>query len=130
MATRSTCTKCCTRSCRQLLEALEAERYRGETSALAVEETLRQRACRTGDRESAQRVARNVMTLCQVHDLTAADLTLGLHLFGTSDRLNARDVLQAATALNRGIPAIVSPDRAFDVPQLERLDPVQAAARL
>ncbi|MGH3922498.1 MAG: hypothetical protein ACRDTT_06450 [Pseudonocardiaceae bacterium] len=37
----------------------------------------------------------------------------------------------AATALNRSIPAIVSPDPAFDdVPQLERLDPVQAAARL
>jgi len=117
--------------CRQLLEALEAERFRGEASALAVEETLHQRARRTGDRESAQRVAGNIMTLCLVHDLTKADLGLGLRLFGTSARLNARDVLHAATALNRGIPAIVSPDQAFDdVPQLERLDPVQAAARL
>jgi len=118
-------------ACRQLLEALEAERYRGEASALAVEETLHQRACRTGDRESAQRVARNVMTLCPVHDLTTADLALGLRLFRTSNRLNARDVLHAATALNRGIPTIISPDQAFDdVPQLERVDPLQAAAQL
>ncbi len=118
-------------SCRQLLEALEAERYRGEASALAVEETLHQRARRTGDRESARRVASSVMTLCAIHDLTTADVVLGLRLFGTSTRLNARDVLHAATALNRGIPTIVSPDKAFDdVPQLERVDPVQAAARL
>ena len=117
--------------CRQLLEALEAERYRGEVSALAVEETLHQRACRTGDRESARRVARSVMTLCPVHDLTTADVALGLRLFGTSARLNARDVLHAATALNRGIPVVISPDKAFDdVPQLERLDPMQAVARL
>ncbi|MGH3940314.1 MAG: PIN domain-containing protein [Pseudonocardiaceae bacterium] len=66
-----------------------------------------------------------------MHDLTAADLTLGLRLFRISDRLNARDVLHAATAINRGIPTIVSPDQAFDdVPQLERLDPVQATAQL
>lgn len=117
--------------CRQLLEALEAERYRGEVSALAVEEILHQRARRTGDRESALRVARNVMTLCPVHDLTTADVTLGLRLFGTSARLNARDVLHAATALNRGIPVVISPDKAFnDIPQLERLDPIQAVARL
>ena len=118
-------------ACRQLLQALEAQRYRGEASALAVEETLHQRIRRTGDRESAQRVARNVMMLCPVHDLTTADVALGLRLFGTSARLNARDVLHAATALNRGIPTIVSPDKAFDdVPQLERLDPTQAVARL
>lgn len=118
-------------ACRQLLEALEAERYRGEASALAVEETLHQRARQTGDRKSAQRVARSVLTLCTVHDLTTADVVLGLRLFGTSTRLNARDVLHAATALNHGIPTIVSPDKAFDdVPQLERIDPVEAVARL
>lgn len=118
-------------ACRRLLEALEAEKYRGEASVLAVEETLHQRARRTGDRKSAQRVAGSVMALCEVHDLTTADVILGLRLFGTSARLNARDVLHAATALNRGIPTIVSPDQAFDdVPQLERVDPGEAAARL
>ncbi|MGH3905967.1 MAG: type II toxin-antitoxin system VapC family toxin [Pseudonocardiaceae bacterium] len=117
--------------CRQLLKALEAEQYRGEASALAIEETLHQRTRRTGDRESAQRVARSVMTLCPVHDLTTADVVLGLRLFRTSERLNTRDVLHAATALNRNIPVIISPDKAFDdVPQLERIDPVQAVAQL
>jgi len=48
-----------------------------------------------------------------------------------STRLSARDALHAATALNRGVPTIVSPDEAFDdVPQLERIDPLRAAARL
>ncbi len=117
--------------CRQLLRALEAERFRGEASALAVEETLHQRVRRTGDRESAVRVAGDIVTLCPVHDLTRADVVLGLRLFGAATRLNARDALHAATALNRGIPAIVSPDEAFDdVPQLERIDPIGAAARL
>jgi predicted nucleic acid-binding protein len=56
---------------------------------------------------------------------------LGLRLFVNSTRLSARDALHAATALNRGVPTIVSPDEAFDdVPQLERIDPLRAAARL
>lgn len=115
--------------CRELLRALEAERFRGEASALAVEETLHQRARRTGDRKSAARVAGNIATLCPIHDLTKADVVLGLRLFGASNRLGARDALHAATALNRGIPTIVSPDAAFDdVPQLERVDPIGAAA--
>ncbi|MGH3914479.1 MAG: hypothetical protein ACRDTC_13900 [Pseudonocardiaceae bacterium] len=66
-----------------------------------------------------------------MHDLTAADLPLGLRLFRISDRLNTRGVLHAATAINRGIPTIVSPEKAFDdVPPLERLDPGQATAQL
>jgi predicted nucleic acid-binding protein len=76
-------------------------------------------------------VARNVVVLCDVHDLSKADVSLGLDLFARSARLNARDALHAATAINHGIPIIVSPDEAFDdVPQLRRLDPIVAAARL
>lgn len=118
-------------ACVQLLEALQSERYQGEASALAVEEVLHQRARKTGDHASARRVAGNVMTLCPPHDLTAADLALGLRLFTASARLNARDALHAATALNHGIPAIISPDSAFDdVTALERIDPIDAAGLL
>lgn len=117
--------------CRQLLEAVEADHYHGEASVLAVEETLRQRHRRTGDRESAQQVAASIMGLCRIDDLTRVDVELGLRLFGKSPRLHARDVLHAATAINREISTIVSPDRAFDdVLQLERLEPAAALARL
>lgn len=117
--------------CRQLLSALEMDALAGEASVLAVEETLHQRARRTGDRVSAVRIARNIMTLCPVHELTTADLLLGLELFAGCRGLDARDALHAATALNQGIARIVSPDSAFDgVPDLERLDPMDAAAEL
>lgn len=117
--------------CVRLLDALERDLYEGESSALAVEEVLHQRVRRTGDRASARRVAGNVVVLCPPHELTRADLSLGLRLFTDSERLDARDALHAATALNHGIPAVVSPDEAFDdVAGLERIDPIDAAARL
>jgi predicted nucleic acid-binding protein len=117
--------------CRRLLSALEVDAFGGEASALAVEETLHQRTRRTGDRTSAVRIARNITILCPVHDLTTADLLLGLELFAGTARLDARDALHAATAVNRGIPRIVSPDNAFDdVRGLARIDPIDAVAEL
>lgn len=117
--------------CRDLLTALAAERYQGAASVLAVEEVLHQRARRTGDRASAGRVAGNIVDLCPLHELTRADVVTGLRLYGLGPRLHARDALHAATALNRDIPVIISPDHAFDdVPDLQRLDPLDAVARL
>lgn len=117
--------------CRDLLTALATERYQGTASVLAVAEVLHQRARRTGDRGSARRVAGNIVDLCPLHEMTPADVMTGLRLYGIAPRLDARDALHAATAVNRGIPVIVSPDRAFDdVPDLQRLDPMDAAARL
>lgn len=117
--------------CRDLLAALAAERLQGAASLIAVDEVLHQRARRTGDRRSAARVARSMIDLCPLHELTTADVATGLSLFERVSRLHARDCLHAATALNREIPAIVSPDRAFDdVPGLRRIDPIEAAAAL
>jgi predicted nucleic acid-binding protein len=43
--------------------------------------------------------------------------------------LDVADAVSAATALNRGIGAILSADRDFDaVPELERIDPADARA--
>jgi predicted nucleic acid-binding protein len=117
--------------CRQLIRALRASAFPGEVSVLAVEETLHQRTRRTGDRVLAREIAESIPDLCTIHDLTIADTRLGLRLYGESRRLNARDAMHAATALNRGIPTIISPDSAFDdVAGLERLDPIEAADRL
>lgn len=117
--------------CTRLLGALREQEYGGEASVLTMQEILHQRARRTGDRKEAQRRAREAATMCPIHELTVADLQLGLTLFGSTTSLHVRDALHAATAINRGIPTIISPDHAFDeVTGLQRLDPVQAAALL
>ena len=86
---------------------------------------------RTGDRVGAVQTAESMMVLCQLHDLTDRDLRLGLQLLRDAPRLHGRDALHAATALNRGIDIIISPDSAFDTVQgLRRLDPIDAASQL
>ncbi|MGH8905851.1 MAG: type II toxin-antitoxin system VapC family toxin [Egibacteraceae bacterium] len=118
-------------ACVTLIAGVRDRRFRGEASALAIQELLHQRARRTGDRKMARQTARDAADLCPIHDLTTIDLDVGLRLFGDCERLGAIDALHAATAINRGIPVIVSPDKAFDeVPGLVRIDPVDAAALL
>jgi predicted nucleic acid-binding protein len=52
-------------------------------------------------------------------------------LFGAHDGLDFRNAVLIATALNRGIDAIVSPDRDFEeVGGLERIDPADVEERL
>ena len=52
-------------------------------------------------------------------------------LFETAESLAMRDAIHAATALNRGVGLIISPDGHFDeVPGLTRIDPVDAEAFL
>lgn len=117
--------------CRRLVHALGEGAFDAEASVELVQEFLHQRVRRTGDRAASVHTSRQVASLCVLHDVTWADLRLALTLFETSDALHARDALHAATALNRDIGAIVSPDKAFDaVHGLERLEPAEAAARL
>lgn len=115
--------------CRKLIVGLAERKFRGEASVQAIQELVHQRTRRTGDRVAAARVADDFVALCPLHDLTIEDLHLGLRLFREAPRLNSADALHAATALNRGIPTIVSPDPAFDdVTGLQRIDPIEAAA--
>lgn len=118
-------------SCRQLVDALAQQRFEGEASVEAVQEFCHQRARRTGDRLEAARSARQVAALCALHEVSVEDLRTALELFATHERLRARDAVHAATALNRGIGVIISPDDAFeDVVGLQRLDPRDAAVAL
>lgn len=118
-------------ACRELVAALADQRLDGEASVELVQELVHQRARRTGDRAEAVQVGRNAAALCTLHDVTTADLRRALWLFGAHAGLQARDAVHAATALERGIPAIVSPDRAFDdVVGLARLGPRDVARLL
>lgn len=53
------------------------------TTVLVVQEVLHQRARRTGDRDGAANVARDVASICQVHDVTVSDLGAALDLYRT-----------------------------------------------
>jgi len=117
--------------CLALLDPDALAGYGGEASVQAIQELLHQRARRTGDRAGAVEVAQAMAQLCPLHELTTDDLRVGLELFRGVPQLSGRDALHAATALNRGISTIVSPDPDFDgITQLTRLDPVDAAAQL
>jgi predicted nucleic acid-binding protein len=117
--------------CRRLLHPDALHRYGGEASVQAIQELLHQRARRTGDRAGAVGIAEAMAQLCPLHPLTPDDLRLGLRLFSDAPRLSGRDALHAATAINRGIPTIVSPDPDLDgVDGLRRLDPIAAALLL
>lgn len=89
------------------------------------------RARRTGDRSATASFVRQVAGLCIIHDVAWPDVRLALNLFEDHRELHMRDAIHAATALNQGIDAIVSPDRAFDaIAGLDRIDPTDAPAAL
>ncbi len=118
-------------ACLALLDPEAVAGYGGEASVQAIQELLHQRARRTGNRAEAVEVAEAMAQLCPLHELTPDDLRVGFELFRAVPQLSGRDALHAATALNRGIATIVSPNPDFDgVVQLTRLDPVEAAAQL
>lgn len=113
--------------CRRLVDLLASGALRGEASVEVIQEFAHVRARRGGDRDAAVREARDAAALCTLHEVTRSDLLLALSLFRSLPRLEMRDAVHAATALERGVFTIVSSDRAFDdVGGLERLDPVRA----
>ena len=117
--------------CRRLLDPDALHRYGGEASVQAIQELLHQRTRRTGNRDAAVEIAQAMSQLCPLHDLSEADLRLGLRLFRQAPQLSGRDALHAATAINRNIPTIISPDPDFDdLDGLRRLDPIAAAQML
>jgi hypothetical protein len=116
--------------CRRLVDLLAAGTLRGEASVELVQEYVHVRARRT-NRGTAAAEGQDVAALCLLHGVTRSNLLMALSLFRRIPTLDMRDALHAATALQRGIPTIVSPDRAFDrVEGLERLDPTRAAEAL
>ena len=102
-----------------------------ETTALAIQEVMHQRARRTSDRGSAAGVARDLTVTLPVHELRADDVGQATELFADVAELDAATACHAATAIDRGIATIISPDTAFDaVAGLSRLDPILADAEL
>lgn len=115
--------------CREIVRRAAAGDLQGEASADLLQELTHQRARRTGDRLGAAKAARSVATLAWWHPVEPNDVQRGIDLFETHDELNARDAVFAALAINRGIDAILTTDRAFDgIDSLERIDPADQRA--
>jgi predicted nucleic acid-binding protein len=115
--------------CREIVNRAGDGEIRGEASADLVQELMHQRARRTGDRSRAAREAGAAAALCELHEVRPEDVLRALEVFAATVRLDSRDAVFAAVALNRGIPAILSPDRSFDeVAGLTRVDPADRGA--
>lgn len=116
--------------CRSLVGALRDGAVAGEASVELVHEYAHVRLRRSGDRARAAAEAQAIRHLVSVHPVEVDDLDRALRLFADHP-VGGRDAVHAATALNRGIDVVVSPDRGFDhVPGLERLPPNETASRL
>lgn len=101
----------------------------GEASVDLVHEVVFVRARQLQDRRQAVALGREITEACILHDVERRDLLGALELFGAHPRLDFRDAVYAATAINRGIERIISTDRDFDdVSQLQRIDPADKGA--
>lgn len=115
--------------CREIVRRAAAGDLQGEASADLLQGLLHQRLRRTGDRSGAAKSIRNVAMLALWHPLEPNDVQRGIDLFEAHTNLDARDAVFAALAINRGIDAILTTDRAFDeIPGLERIDPTDQRA--
>jgi hypothetical protein len=117
-------------ACQSIIELMANGRLSGESSVEVLQEFLHVRLRRAGDRPEALARAEELAVLCRpLHAFEPHDLRRALELARRHEHLGARDAVHAATALNRGIDAIVSADRHFDgIPGLDRVDPGDRAA--
>jgi uncharacterized protein len=117
--------------CRHLVRCAAQGVLAGEASVEMIQEYAHILRRRGIDGLQVREQARDVAALCLLHDFGEGDLRLALNLVATHPVLRVRDAVHAATALRRGISAIVSPDRDFDgIAGLERIDPHDALRRL
>lgn len=115
--------------CRALLRDIRGGRLAGEASVELIHEFAYVRSTRRTTRSDAAESARDVAGVCTLHTVGADDIERALDLWCEHQRLDMRDAIFAAQALNRGIDAILSPDRGFDgIAGLERIDPADTRA--
>lgn len=120
-------------SCQALIEQVAKGLFELETSVEIVQEYTYVQLRAGRERSNVLARAREIGVLCRLHAFEPNDAELMIGLLGSHERLDSRDAVLAATAFNRGIELILSPDRDFDgIPGLTRVDPAdeQAVASL
>jgi predicted nucleic acid-binding protein len=115
--------------CRAILLEMRGGRLAGETSIELIHEFAYVRCRRGVIRSDAAESARDIAGMCPLHTVGPNDIERALALWCEHERLDMRDAIFVAQALNRDIHAILSPDRDFDgIPGLKRIDPADADA--
>ncbi len=115
--------------CRSILREVQDSRLAAEASVELIHEFTYVRLRQVGSRDDAVRSAHTIRRSCSLHVVEPHDVERALDLWREHDRLDVRDAIFAAQALNRDMDAILSPDRGFDaVPGLERIDPADTGA--
>ncbi len=115
--------------CRAIMSYGEQELLAAEASVELIHEFAYVRCRRGTTRRAAAADARSIAGTSRLHVVEPSDIERALDLWCEHEGLDMRDAIFAAQALNRGIDAILSPDKGFDgIPGLERIDPADAAA--
>lgn len=115
--------------CRAILREIKSGRIVSEASIELIHEFTYVRLRRGITRRTAIVGARDIADMSRLHVVEMGDIERALDLWCEHERLDMRDAIFAAQALNRGIDVILSPDQGFDeVPGLERIDPADAEA--
>jgi uncharacterized protein len=114
--------------CQAILRELQTGRLAGEASIELIHEFAYVRA-RRDPRATAAHLAGRIGRSCPLHAVDLADIDCAFDLWCKHERLDMRDAIFAAQALNRGIDAILSADKGYDeIPGLQRIDPADAEA--
>lgn len=115
--------------CRAILGRAGAGELHGEASVDLLQELAHVLLRSQSDRSGALARVGDAAELCRLHAFEPTDVPLMLSLLEHHEQLQARDAVFAATALNRDVPVILSPDRGFDgIRGLRRVDPLDADA--
>jgi predicted nucleic acid-binding protein len=115
--------------CRAILREVQRRRLGAEASVELIHEFAYVRLRQVGHRADATRSAYTIARSFSLHVVDPSDIERALDLWCEHERLDMRDAIFAAQALNRGIDAILSPDQDFDaIASLERIDPADAKA--
>lgn len=112
--------------CRALVAALRDGDLRATTTPEVIQEFAHVRARRRDRRDAAELAGDFASLLRPLVVVDDDDLHGGLALFAEHEQLGAFDAVLAAAALRRGLPALISADRAFaTVDDLPYFDPGQ-----
>lgn len=116
---------------RAILRAVARDEVEARASVEIFQEYNFHRLRRTGDRRRSVEETRRLMGVIAGLAFDSTVLDTALDLIARRPSIRGRDAIHAATALLFDIPAIVSPDRAFEeVPGLRRVDPAELASAL
>lgn len=115
--------------CRAILREVQGRRLGAEASVELIHEFAYVRLRRAARRADVVRAAGAITRSLSLHTVEPRDMERALELWAEYERLDVRDAIFAAQALNRGIGAILSPDGDFDgIPGLQRIDPTDSEA--